>query len=69
MRECAKVITDNGGGQTYGYALAMGYGSYNYFYPFFLTDRFIKLLDLLINDRLIVLVVRPTLQENIILQA
>lgn len=32
MRECARVITENGGGQTYGYALAMGYGSYNYFY-------------------------------------
>ncbi len=32
MRECAKVITENGNGQTYGYALAMGYGSYNYFY-------------------------------------
>ena len=26
------VITENGNGQTYGYALAMGYGSYNYFY-------------------------------------
>lgn len=32
MRKCAQVITENGGGQTYGYALAMGYGSYNYFY-------------------------------------
>lgn len=32
MREAAKVITDNGNGQIYGYALAMGYGSYNYFY-------------------------------------
>ena len=32
MRECAEVITDNRNGQIYGYALAMGYGSYNYFY-------------------------------------
>lgn len=32
MEECAKVITDNGNGQVYGYALGMGYGSYNYFY-------------------------------------
>lgn len=32
MRECARVITENGAGKTYGYALAMGYGSYNYFY-------------------------------------
>lgn len=32
MEECAKVITENGNGQVYGYALGMGYGSYNYFY-------------------------------------
>lgn len=32
MEEAAKVITENGNGQTYGYALAMGYGSYQYFY-------------------------------------
>ncbi len=32
MREAAKVITKNGKGQIYGYDLAMGYGSYNYFY-------------------------------------
>lgn len=32
MEEAAKIITENGNGQTYGYALAMGYGSYNYFY-------------------------------------
>ncbi len=32
MEEAARVITENGNGQTYGYALAMGYGSYNYFY-------------------------------------
>lgn len=32
MREAARIITENGGGKIYGYALAMGYGSYNYFY-------------------------------------
>jgi ABC-type glycerol-3-phosphate transport system substrate-binding protein len=32
MRECARIITENGKGKTYGYALAMGYGSYNSFY-------------------------------------
>lgn len=32
MREAARVITENSGGSTYGYALAMGYSSYDYFY-------------------------------------
>lgn len=32
MEQSAKIITENGNGQVYGYALAMGYGSYNYFY-------------------------------------
>lgn len=32
MEAAAKTITDNGEGRIYGYALAMGYGSYNYFY-------------------------------------
>lgn len=32
MRESAKVITAGGDGSKYGYALAMGYNSYNYFY-------------------------------------
>ena len=32
MEEAARIITENGGGAEYGYALAMGYGSYHYFY-------------------------------------
>lgn len=32
MEEAARVITRNGNGAEYGYALAMGYGSYHYFY-------------------------------------
>lgn len=32
MRACAKAITEGSKESTYGYALAMGYGSYNYFY-------------------------------------
>lgn len=32
MEAAAKAITDASGGSAYGYALAMGYGSYHYFY-------------------------------------
>ena len=32
MEEAARVITQNSRGRKYGYALAMGYGSYHYFY-------------------------------------
>ncbi|MDD4310928.1 MAG: extracellular solute-binding protein [Eubacteriales bacterium] len=32
MQDAARVITENGRGRQYGYALAMGYGSYHYFY-------------------------------------
>ena len=32
MEEAARIITENSRGRQYGYALAMGYGSYHYFY-------------------------------------